>query len=421
MKGIEVAGCGLVNHILRCRTGGGAAPLFCALFGSIPRLYEPNRSRRAGVFRCCRGRCLHIIIPCMERAAYRILDANFNRSREAARVVEEYCRFVLNSQRLTHRAKSLRHELCRAVGSLDAGRLIASRDTAGDVGTGPTTEEQLTRETLDDCLTAGCKRLTEALRALAEIAQTLNPGLARTLEKLRFDAYALEKDIVLSAEPARKFKAVGLYVIITSNLPAEIISLANICAAAGADCIQLRVKQMADAELFAVAGAFVGICKDAGALSIVNDRADVAVAAGAEGVHLGQGDMPVALVHKLQLGPLIIGKSTHSLAQLRAACDEPITYASLGPVFATPTKPAAEAVGIEYVSEAAQELRGKGIAGVAVGGIGPGNVEAVLSAGADAVAVCSAVTGASEPAAACRELKSKISAFKESQAQSVAD
>lgn len=336
-------------------------------------------------------------------------------------MVEEYCRFVLNSQRLTQRAKSLRHELCGAIAKLDAGRLIASRDTAGDVGVGPPgrVENQLPRETLDDCLTAGCKRLTEALRALAETTRTLNPDLGEVLEKLRFDAYALEKDIVLSAEPAQRFKHVRLYVIITSNLPAQIISLANICAAAGADCVQLRAKEMADGELFAVAGAFVRICKDAGALSIINDRADIAVAAGADGIHLGQGDMPVAVVRKLQSAPLIIGRSTHSLAQLRAAWDEPITYASLGPVFATPTKPAAEPVGIEYVSKAAQELRRRGIASVAIGGIGPGNVEEVLGAGADAVAVCSAATAVSDPAGACRELKGKISAFRHSQPRTV--
>jgi len=338
-------------------------------------------------------------------------------------VVEEYCRFVLNSQRLTRRAKSLRHELCRAVGSLDAGRLIASRDTAGDVGVGPPgrVENQLVRETLNDCLSAGCKRLTEALRALAETTRTLKPDLGEALEKLRFDAYALEKDIVLLAEPAQKFRGVGLYVIITSNLPVQIISLANICAAAGADSIQLRAKEMADGDLFAVAGAFVRICKDAGVLSIINDRADIAVAAGADGIHLGQGDMPIGAVCKLQSAPLIIGKSTHSLAQLGAACDEPITYASLGPVFTTATKPGAQAVGLEYVRQAVQELEGKGIAGVAVGGIGPGNVQAVLSAGADAVAVCSAVAAASDPAGACRELKRKISAFRECQVQSVAD
>lgn len=326
-------------------------------------------------------------------------------------MVEEYCRFVLNSQLLTQRAKSLRHELCGAIGSLDAGRLIASRDTAGDVGVASTVENQLARETLDDCLTAGCKRLTEALRALAEIAQTLDPGLAETMEKLRFEAYALEKDIALFAEPAQKFKDVGLYVIITSSLPVEIISLANTCGAAGADCIQLRAKEMADGELFAVAREFVRICRDAGALSIINDRADIAIAAGADGVHLGQGDMPVGQVRRLQTGPLIIGKSTHSLEQLRAACDEPITYAALGPVFATATKPGAEAVGLEYVRQAAQQLDRSGIAGVAVGGIGPENVASVLSAGVGAIAVCSAVTKASDPAAACRTMKEKITAL----------
>jgi len=348
----------------------------------------------------------------MQRAAYRIIDANFNRSREAARVVEEYCRFALNSQPLTERAKQLRHELCAAIAGLDAGRLIASRDTASDVGAASTVENQLVRETLADCLTAGCKRLTEALRALAETAQTLDPDLAETMEKLRFQAYALEKDIVLFAEPAQKFKRVGLYVIITSSLPVDIISLATKCAVAGADCIQLRAKDVADDQLFAIASEFVAICRDAEVLSIINDRADIAIAAGADGVHLGQNDMPIAEVRKLQLVPLIIGKSTHSLEQLRAACGEPITYAALGPVFTTATKPGAEAVGVEYVARAAQELEGKGIANVAVGGIGPENVETVLSAGAGAIAVCSAVTATSDPAAACRLMKEKITTLK---------
>lgn len=323
-------------------------------------------------------------------------------------MVEEYCRFVLNSQPLTERAKILRHELCGAIAALDAGRMIASRDTAGDVGAGKTVDNQLVRGSLADCLTAGCKRLTEALRVLAETVQTIEPAVAEIMEKLRFQAYALEKDIVLFADPAQKFKRVGLYVIITSDLPVEIIALATKCAAAGADCIQLRAKGIPDDMFFAVAVEFVRICAEAGVLSIINDRADIALAAGADGVHLGQNDMPAAEVRKLQSAPLIIGKSTHSLAQLAAACDEPITYAALGPVFATPTKPGVEAVGIEYVAQAAQQLEGSGIASVAIGGIGPQNVETVLSAGAGAVAVCSAVTAASDPAAACRNLKEII-------------
>ncbi len=348
----------------------------------------------------------------MERAVYRIIDANFNRSREAIRVIEEFCRFALNSGPLTERAKQIRHELSSAIGRLNAGRLVSSRDTLGDVGVGKTVDEQLVRGELRDCFTAGCKRLTEALRALAEMAQTQDRSVAETIEKLRYAAYTLEKDIVLFSDAFEKFQGVGLYVIITSNLPADIISLICKCAAGGADCIQLRAKAVEDDKLFAIAVEFVRICKDAGVLSIINDRVDVAVAAGADGVHLGQNDLPIEQAHKLQLAPLIIGKSTHSPRQLRAACEERPTYAALGPVFATETKPTAEAVGLDYVRQATEMLDGTGICNVAIGGITLDNVEDVLRAGAKAIAVCAAVTKDSDPAAACGALKEKITAFK---------
>jgi thiamine-phosphate pyrophosphorylase len=202
-----------------------------------------------------------------------------------------------------------------------------------------------------------------------------------------------------------------LYIVITSNLPAEVISLAHKCAAGGADCIQLRAKDIKDDKLFALAVEFVKICRDAGVVSIINDRTDIAVAAGADGVHLGQNDLPVEQARKLQLAPMIIGKSTHSLKQLRAACAEGLTYVGLGPVFATPTKPGADAVGLEYVTGATEVLADTGIAHVAIGGITTDNVENVLDAGAESIAVCSAVTHASDPASACRAFKKKIEAF----------
>jgi len=348
----------------------------------------------------------------MERAVYRIIDANFNRSREAIRVIEEFCRFALNSGPLTERARQIRHELSSAIGRLNAGRLISSRDTLGDVGVGKTVDEQLVRGELRDCFTAGCKRLTEALRVLAEMTQTQDRSVAGTIEKLRYAAYTLEKDIVLFSDAFEKFKGVRLYVIITSNLPADIISLACKCAAGGADCIQLRAKSVEDDKLFAIAVEFVRICKDAGVLSIINDRVDVAVAAGADGVHLGRNDLPIEQARKFQLAPLIIGKSTHSSEQLRAACEERPTYAALGPVFATETKPTAEAVGLDYVRQATGILADTGIGNVAIGGITLDNVEDVLRAGAKAIAVCAAVTKAGDPTAACRALKEKITAFK---------
>jgi len=347
----------------------------------------------------------------MERAVYRIIDANFNRAREAIRVIEEFCRFWLNSDSLTGRAKQLRHDLSSAISKLNAGCLISCRDTLGDVGVGKTVQNQLRRADLKDCFTAGCKRLTEALRVLAETMQVIDPLAAKTMERLRYEAYTLEKDIVVFSDTSEKFKPVKLYVIITNNLPADIISLAVRIAAAGADCLQLRMKDIKDDELFAMASEFVKICKDAGILSIINDRVDIAVAAGADGVHLGQNDLPAEEVLKLQLSPLIIGKSTHSLEEVQKASRQQLTYVGLGPVFATPTKPTVKPVGLDYVRGAVEVLADSGISNVAIGGITLDNVNEVLAAGAKAIAVCSAVTKSSDPAATCRALKEKITAF----------
>jgi thiamine-phosphate pyrophosphorylase len=344
----------------------------------------------------------------MDRNIYRIIDANFNRAREAVRSVEEYCRFALDSEELTGRAKKIRHELSSAVGKLDTSRLISSRDTLGDVGIGKRVDKQLVRGDLGDCFTAGCKRLTEALRVLGETTQTLDNSLAEILEKLRYDAYKLEKDVIIFSDTYEKYKRVKLYIVITSNIPTEVISLTYKCVDGGADCIQLRAKDIEDDVLFALAVEFVRICKEADVLSIINDRVDVAAASGADGVHLGQNDLPIEQVRRLQLTPLITGKSTHSPKQLMAACKERPTYAALGPVHATATKPTAPAVGLEYVRQAKEILAGKGICNVAIGGITIDNVEEVLEAGADSIAVCAAVTKAKDPARACRELKDKI-------------
>ncbi len=344
----------------------------------------------------------------MERTKYRIIDANFNRAREAARVVEEFCRFTINCEMLYKRAKKLRHDLSAAITVLDEKVLFSCRDTIGDVGVGKTVEAQLHRKNICDCMVAGCKRLTEALRVLAEVIQTINPSVAEIIENLRYTAYTLEKDIILFSDTRERFKHVRLYVVITSNLPSEVISLTHSCCAGGADCIQLRAKDIADDELFAVALEFISICKDNNVIGVINDRVDIAVAAGAEGVHLGQNDLPVEQARSLQMKPLIIGKSTHSVEQLQATCEELPTYVGLGPVYATSTKPSAKAVGLDYIKQAKRILDGTGIGHAAIGGINIDNVEEVLGAGAECIAVCSAVTRSADPAGACNSLKHKI-------------
>ncbi len=347
----------------------------------------------------------------MERAGYRIIDANFNRAREALRVTEDYCRFNLNCAPLSGRAKEMRHQLSSAIAQLNAGQLLASRDTPGDVGVGQTIEDAIGRGDLKDSLTAACKRLPEALRVIAETLRSFEPGIADQIERLRYAGYTLEKDIALFADAQDKFSKVRLYVLISSNLPTNIFALTSQCIAGGVDCLQLRAKDIDADRYFAIACEFVKMCKDAGVISIINDRADIAIASGADGVHLGQNDLPIEQARKLQMTPMIFGKSTHSLTQLNAAIAELPAYVSLGPVFATPTKPEAKPVGLDYVKRALPILTDTGVCHVAIGGITESNIDAVLAAGARTTAVSSAVTNSPDPKAACKKLKQKIETF----------
>jgi thiamine-phosphate pyrophosphorylase len=349
----------------------------------------------------------------MEKRKYRIIDANFNRAGEAIRTIEEFCRFVLDSPSFSSRAKQLRHGLGNAADKIDYEKRITARDTQGDVGIGQEVADQLKREELFDCIKAGFRRFTEALRVLSEVCQTIDSPAAAELEQVRYRAYTLEKEIVEYSEPLLRFSRVKLYIVITSTLPAEVIRLVKSCGQGGADCVQLRAKDIEDDKLYELSRQFVDLCRDWEMLSIINDRPDIAIASGADGVHLGQTDLPVQQVRKLQLKPMITGKSTHGMNQLQRISEQKPTYAALGPVYSTPTKPSAAQVGLEYVRKGVKYLDGKGAGHVVIGGINLDNIDDVLEAGARCVAVCSAVCQADDPAENCRKLKAKISKFLE--------
>ena len=344
----------------------------------------------------------------MAKSVYRIIDANFNRARESLRVVEEFCRFALDSGALSKRAKEIRHRLCLHISKLSSGRLIASRDTTGDVGVGRRVNGEISRRDLHDTVVAACKRLSEALRSLAEMVQTLDVNLSNQIERLRYDCYTLEKDVLIFADTTEKFSGVGLYVIISSDLPSEVLSLSSLCAAGGADCIQLRAKNISDKALFFLAREFVKVCRGFDVVSIINDRVDIAISSGADGVHLGQGDLPVHEVRELESYPLIIGVSTHTQQQLEQACRELPTYVSLGPCFKTSTKPDADVAGLDYVVEGLRRLEGSGIQSVAIGGITPDNLDEVAGSGVRCVAVCKAITASPDPKEMCRIFKQRI-------------
>jgi thiamine-phosphate pyrophosphorylase len=177
----------------------------------------------------------------------------------------------------------------------------------------------------------------------------------------------------------------------------------------GADVVQFRDKLITGKERYRVAARLRNICRDAGVIFIVNDALEVALAVGADGVHLGQDDLPVReakkLMHPMGIKNFLVGCSTHSLEQAQEAERQGADYIGIGPVFATPTKPTYNPVGLELVRAVTSRVR---VPHVAIGGIDATNVGQVLAAGAERVAVVRAVCGADDITTAAKQLKQRI-------------
>ncbi|MGH2743520.1 MAG: thiamine phosphate synthase [Thermoleophilaceae bacterium] len=171
----------------------------------------------------------------------------------------------------------------------------------------------------------------------------------------------------------------------------------------GVDMVQLRDKRADDGEVLRAAARFRSLCEEHGALFWLNDRPDLALAAGADGVHLGQDDAPVASVREQVGDSLLIGLSTHSPAQFDAALDSEADQLSVGPVWETPTKEGRPAAGLSYVRYAASH--GGDRPWFAIGGIAPDNVAEVVAAGARRIVVVRAIRDAADPEAAAAELR----------------
>jgi thiamine-phosphate pyrophosphorylase len=166
--------------------------------------------------------------------------------------------------------------------------------------------------------------------------------------------------------------------------------------------VQLREKDGSDEEILAAAAEARALCDAAGALLLVNDRPDLAVAARADGVHVGQDDMAVATARDVVGPELLIGLSTHAPEEIDAADAD---YIGVGPVHATPTKPGRLAVGLHLVRHAAAHAA---LPWFAIGGIDPASLGPVVEAGARRIAVVRAITEARDPELAARALRSAL-------------
>lgn len=185
----------------------------------------------------------------------------------------------------------------------------------------------------------------------------------------------------------------------------DLAAFLTACIRGGVALVQLREKQLPDRALLARARLAAAVCREHGVPFVLNDRADLALEAGADGVHVGQDDAPPALVRRI-LGPdAVVGLSTHAPAELDASRAEPVDYVSAGPVVETPTKPGRAGTGPGYLGYAAAHA-GRPV--YVTGGVTPASVDALARAGAERFVVVRWLVEAADPESAARALAAAI-------------
>ena len=310
--------------------------------------------------------------PQIVSSASRILDALGNRLREGLRVIEDELRFGCDAPEallrelklLRHSALDLEKAITRKLGRVrrvdtDSGRRLAAPPSSVREGSG-------------DLLDASFSRVQETCRSLEEQLKLHEPTLVPRAEALRYGAYALQEKVWASR--ARQWP---LYALITQSLSAHPLEqLVPALVRGGVQAIQLREKDLPDRRLLALARKLRLLVLKASDRKrhislILNDRPDIAVAAGYDGVHVGQGDLGPRDIRRLFGNRLFIGLSTHSVLQASSARAQGADYIGIGPVFYTSTKPHLKFLGIPLARR--MIAASHGLPHVCIGGISEGN------------------------------------------------
>lgn len=339
----------------------------------------------------------------------RMIDANANRAAEGLRVMEDVARFGLDHPVLSGLCKRVRHDLRTALAGLPGGRLglLAARDTPGDVGTSIKAEKtELARGSLNAVTASAGGRVMEALRAVEEGAKLVEQGgrVAAAVEGLRYRVYEIDKQLGLALGTGRAPQWRVCVLITEALCRRPWFDVAQASLEGGADCLQLREKDLPDGELLTRARSLVKLAKGKASV-IVNDRADIALAAGADGVHLGQGDAPVSAVRAIAGDRLLVGVSTHDVLEAKRALHDGADYVGVGAMFPTPTKER-EVSGAAYLRAFLELVGGtRSLPHLAIGGITPENLGTLVAIGCSGVAVSAAVCSSDDPGGACRRLR----------------
>ncbi|MDD3436330.1 MAG: thiamine phosphate synthase [Candidatus Gastranaerophilales bacterium] len=337
----------------------------------------------------------------------RITDANLNRAAEAARVLEEIARFLLDDKDLSEKLKHIRHKI-NSLQEEAYEDYLHARDTENDVGVDIANSDN--RINIENIFKANIKRLQQALRTLAEYSQTNKQNVV-LFEKLRYETYTLEKIIWdrLKEKYGRvKLADKKLYLVTNSDKFNSEDDFLNAIASAlegGVDILQLREKTMPAKKVLELGRKVKQLCLQYDVTFIVNDRVDIAALLQADGVHLGQDDLDVKSAREILGANAIVGVSTHAPQQALKAVEDGADYIGVGPVFATPTKQGRTPVGLEYVEWVSKNID---IPAFAIGGIDLENFQQVFEAGLNRIAVVRAIMNAKSPQLAAEELWENI-------------
>ncbi len=344
--------------------------------------------------------------PSLTNSYYRIIDAAQNRAAEGLRVIEDVCRLHLEDGLLSSRTKALRHDLTQSLTTINSASLLRCRDVQRDPGTEISEASEYHRGDEIQLVRANAARVQQALRTIEEHVKSMNTAVARQIEQLRYAAYALEKAIVSTQFSLADLESLQLYVLTDGRGDlGELELLLRSLVRAEVGLIQFRDKSLGDRQLIEAGHLLTRMTRDTPTRWIMNDRADLALLCHADGVHVGEDDLPVPLARKIVGVDRIVGVTAHSIEQVTQAVLDGASYVGVGPAFPSATKSFESYATREFLKWVADEIA---LPAFAIGGIDPHNLEELLDLGIRRIAVSHCVINATQVATTVASLKKKL-------------
>ncbi len=338
------------------------------------------------------------VTPPSDKRISQLIDANLDRAREGLRVMEDWCRFGLNRSDFSIQIKNWRQQL----GVHHHNIYRKARLISNDPAMGVSHPLQQVRSTPEAVFIANSSRVQEALRVIEEFTRITDPKLCEIATKIRYETYEIEIKVLNTTEGRDKRKVLNdcsIYLITKNRNNLEEIVIQALKA--GVKIVQYREKFLNDNEQISQAKGLASLCKKYNSLFIVNDRIDIALAVDADGIHLGQEDIPTKIAREILGAEKIIGRSTHCLEDIKNAEEEGCDYIGIGPIFPSETKKQLHPIGIDCLRKG---LSSTLLPAFAIGGINQSNINKLNKLNNLRIAVSDAIINSNDPFSRTEEL-----------------